>query len=166
MSISSPRPFFDTFEYTCALYKQCQIENQEQVISQWLTVCITGTNIVLPDYARAKYGHALRFLYEYRGSEATFKAYRVEIDRFLQRSWLIQYKSVLTLKRLDIEDFIEFCQKPPKRWINLKTVSRFITKEGCRIPNPEWRPFTATISKKAFQDGERPEKISFELSQQ
>lgn len=166
MSVSSPRPFFDTLEHTCTLYKRCQIENQEQVISQWLRVCLAETNIVLPDFALAEYSHALRFLYEYRGSEATFKAYRLEIDRFLQWSWLIQQKSILTLKRLDLEAFIEFCQKPPKRWINLKTVSRFITKEGCRVPNPEWRPFTATISKKAFQDGERPEKASFELSQQ
>lgn len=166
MSILQPRPFFDTFEKTCALYKQCQIESQEHVIRHWLNVCLTDTKIILPDYAITEYGYALRFLYEYRGSEATFKAYRLEIDRFMQWSWLIQHKSLLALKRLDIETFIEFCQKPPKRWINLKTVSRFITKEDNRVPNPEWRPFTVTISKKAFSDGERPEKASFELSQQ
>lgn len=166
MSIPYPRPFFDTLEQTCAFYKQCQIESQENVIRHWLNVCLDGTKIILPDYAIAEYGYALRFLYEYRGSEATFKAYRLEIDRFMQWSWLIQQKSLLALKRLDIEDFIEFCQKPPKRWINLKTVSRFRTKEGSRVPNSEWRPFTVTISKKAFQEGERPEKVSFELSQQ
>ena len=45
-------------------------------------------------------------------------------------------------------------------------VSRFTTKDGAPIPNPEWRPFIAKIPKKAFQDGERPTKASFELSQQ
>ena len=168
MSRNYPKPyaFVDTLEHTCALYKQCQTDNKETVIRNWLTRCLSHDTIELPSYAVAEYGYVLHFLYEYRGSTETFNAYRREIDRLVCWSWFVQQKSLLTLKRLDIEAFIEFCQKPPKRWINIKKVSRFITKEGERIPNSEWRPFTVTLSKKDFQDGERPEKTFFELSQQ
>ncbi len=163
---TTPRAFVDTLEHTCALYKQCQSENKEHVIRDWLNRCLSDDTRALPSYAIIEYGYVLHFLYEYRGSSETFNAYRREIDRLIYWSWFVQQKSLLALKRLDIEAFIEFCQKPPKRWINLKKVSRFITREGVRIPNPEWRPFTAIISKKAFQDGERADKASFELSQQ
>jgi len=166
----SPSPLFDTLEPLCDLYKRCQVENQEYVITEWLTICLSGTKATLSDEVAegivSEYGHALRFLYSYRGSFETFNAYRREIDRLLQWSWFVQKKPVLKLKRLDIEAFIEFCQKPPKRWIGSKMVARFITKDGEIIPNPEWRPFIVKISKKAFQDGERPNKTSFELSQQ
>ncbi len=162
----TPRPFFDTLEHTCALYKQCQIENKERIIRDWLKSCLAKDTLTLPPYAVTEYGYVLNFLYEYRGSTETFNAYRREIDRLMLWCWFVQEKSLLVLKRLDIEAFIEFCQKPPKKWISLKKVSRFITIEGYRVPNLEWRPFTVMISKKAFQDGERPTKDSFELSQQ
>lgn len=160
------RPLFDTLEHACNLYKQCQIEDQNKVIQTWLDICLQGLTISLPINVVQEYGHALRFLYNYRGSVETFNAYRREIDRLLQWSWFIQQKSIPELKRLDIEAFIEFCQKPPKRWIGSKMVARFITQNGEIRPNPQWRPFIVKISKKAFQDGERPEKASFELSQQ
>jgi site-specific recombinase XerD len=163
---TTPRAFVDTLEHTCALYKKCQAENKEIIIRDWLNRCLHTEKIPLPSCAVTEYGYVLHFLYEYRGSSETFNAYRREIDRLMYWSWFVQEKSLLALKRLDIEAFIEFCQKPPKRWINLKKVSRFITREGVRIPNPEWCPFTAIISKKAFQDGERPTKAVFELSQQ
>ena len=165
-SIVIPKPLFDTLEPLCVLYKRFQVENKEQILKDWLTICLSDSVNTLPDGAIQEYGHALRFLYSYRGSFETFNAYRREIDRLLQWSWFVHKKPVLTLKRLDIEHFLEFCQKPPKRWIGFKMVSRFTTKDGTPIPNPEWRPFIAKISKKAFQDGERPTKASFELSQQ
>jgi hypothetical protein len=85
------------------------------------------------------------FIYSYRGSLDTFNSYRREIERFIQWSWFVHKKPVLQLKRLDIEAFIEFCQTPPKRWIGVKTVSRFHEKAGQRIPNPQWRPFIAKM---------------------
>ncbi|MBY0282102.1 MAG: site-specific integrase [Alphaproteobacteria bacterium] len=165
-----PRPLFDTLEQVCDLYKRCQIDSQEHIIKEWLNLCLPNSKETLSNEIAtvvvAEYGHALRFLYSYRGSFETFNAYRREIDRFLQWSWFIQQKPILQLKRLDIEAFIEFCQKPPKRWIASKMVARFMTKDGATVPNPEWRPFIVKIPKKAFQDGERPNKASFELSQQ
>ncbi|MES2252271.1 MAG: site-specific integrase [Pseudomonadota bacterium] len=165
-SNAMPRPLFDTLEHTCELYKRNQIENSSITIKNWLDICLVGTTTALPSNARNEYVHALRFLYNYRGSLDTFNSYRREIDRLMQWSWFVQQKSILELKNLDIEEFVEFCQKPPKRWISLKTVSRFICEDGIRIPNPEWRPFVVKVSKKAFQDGKKPNKASFEKSQQ
>jgi site-specific recombinase XerD len=161
-----PYPFFDTLSHLCDLYKRCQNENPRKIILPWLTQCLRNDVSNLPDFAVKEYYYALTFLYNYRGSLDTFNAYRREIERLIQWSWFIHQRSILQLKRLDIEAFIEFCQQPPKRWIGIKTVSRFIDKAGERIANPNWRPFIAKISKKEFQDGKKAEKTDFELSQQ
>jgi site-specific recombinase XerD len=102
---------------------------------------------------KSDYKHALQFLYSYRGSSATFIAYRREIERLLHWSWHIANKSLKDINRTDIESFIEFCQNPPAEWIGVKNVARFIDKNGERVPNPNWRPFVATINKFAYRDG-------------
>lgn len=163
---NTPRPFIDTLEHTCDFYKKCQIGNKNKIIHEWMYSCLDGLDIDIPEYVFSEFSYVIHFLYEYRGSTDTFNAYRREIDRLMQWSWFVQKKSLFALRRLDIESFIEFCKAPPKRWINTKTVSRFSTVEGLRVPNPEWRPFTVTVSKKSFQDGDRPTKAMFELSQQ
>jgi len=109
--------------------------------------------------------HAIAFLKSYRGSEGTFNSYRREVERLLQWSLLIAKKPVKDLRREDIESFIHFCQNPPIHWIGTKKAPRFIEKDGRRIPNPEWRPFVATVKKSAFRQGQRPDKKKFELSQ-
>lgn len=119
----------------------------------------------LPANAAADYHHAYQFLYSYRGSLMTFNAYRREVERFLQWSWLIQHKSIKDLTRQDFEAFLEFCQNPPKTWIGTKHEDKFIEKEGLRFPNPEWRPFVATVSKKAFRDGKLPNIKTYSPSQ-
>ena len=100
------RPLFDTLEPLCALYKRFQAENQEQILKDWLIICLSDFVNTLPDGTIQEYGHALRFLYSYRGSFETFNAYRREIDRLLQWSWFVHQKPFLTLKRFDIEAFI------------------------------------------------------------
>jgi len=118
-------------------------------------------------YASHDFIKAIEFLKQYHGSQATFIAYRREIERLLQWSWLIAKKSVLVLKRIDIEDYIKFCQRPPKAWIALKQVaSRFITKNSERIPNPHWRPFTVQLSKVDAKQGVIPDKNKYSLSQE
>ena len=108
--------------------------------------------------------HATNFLYHYRGSLATFNAYRREVERLLQWSWLIQKKSLNKINRMDIESFIEFCQDPPKHWIGIKHVDRFLETNGVRTPNLAWRPFVASVSKKAFRDGKSPHVKNYSLS--
>ncbi len=161
---NNPHPLFDTLEYVQEQTKQCQLDNPEHIISLWLKQCFSGSEFKIADYAYKDYHHTLNFLYSYRGSQDTFNSYRRELERLIQWCWLIKDKSVLKLKRTDIEEFIEFCQKPDKKWVGIKTVARFIEDGGLRKPNPLWRPFIVKISKKSFQDGNRPEKIDFQLS--
>lgn len=108
--------------------------------------------------------HALSFLKCYKGSVGTFDSYRREVERLLQWCLHVSNKPIKNLKREDIEDFIRFCQKPPKSWIGVKKSPRFIEIEGLRVPNPEWRPFVATISKAAHRKGEEINIKKFELS--
>ena len=108
---------------------------------------------------------ALRFLKSYTGSQGTFNSYRREIERLIHWCVLISYKSLKTLKREDIENYLYFCQRPPKTWIGKTKPPRFIEKNGQRIPNPTWRPFTATVSKTARRNGDLPDKKDFDLSQ-
>lgn len=110
------------------------------------------------------YEHTLAFLKSYQGSQGTFNAYRREVERLLHWSWLIAKKSVIELRRADIEEYISFCQSPPIEWIGVKKAPRFILKDGIRIANPEWRPFVATISKAAHRKGLRPDTKDYELS--
>lgn len=119
----------------------------------------------LPTNAQTDYQHAYNFLYSYRGSLMTFNAYRREVERLLQWSWLVQKKAIKELTRHDFETFLEFCQNPPKTWIGTKHEDKFIDKDGLRVPNPNWRPYVATVSKKAFRDGKLPDIKAYSPSQ-
>lgn len=121
---------------------------------------------MLPDTRfQNDFNYALSFLKSYTGSQGTFNSYRRETERLLQWSWLIKNVTLNELKRDDIENYIHFCQKPPKSWISLKKVPRFIEKNGTRTPNEEWRPFVVTLSKSAIKDGHKPQIDQFKLSQ-
>lgn len=118
-------------------------------------------NVLHPqDYALAK-----SFLLSYRGSEATFNAYRREVERLLQWSWLMQKTSLLKLTRNDIEQYLEFCQSPPKLWIGTKNVARFIIRNGLSVTNSEWRPFVVSVSKAEFKNGVVPQVAQYSLSE-
>ena len=122
-------------------------------------------NFTPPLFAPYDLSFALDFLGQYENNNATFESYRREIERLIQWSWLIEKKSLLDLKRSDIETYIQFCLKPPHAWIGSKKVARFISHNGVRAPNPEWRPFVVTISKSAHKNGFQPEKDNYQLSQ-
>ena len=161
-----PVPVFDTLEEVVDQYKEVYAdENPHQIILQWLTHCFAETKIILPSFAVKDYQMALNFLYSYRGSADTFSSYRRDLERLLQWSWFIRNHSFLDHKREDIEAFIEFCLKPPKWWINSKTVARFQKRKGEKVPNPEWRPFEAHVSKKDHKLGLRPDKNKYQFSQ-
>lgn len=97
-----------------------------------------------PENALADYQFACEFLYSYRGSPDTFSTYRREIEHFLQWSWLIANKTLIEIKREDIESYVAFAQQPPKHWIGDKNVSRFVSQGGARVPNTQWRPYVST----------------------
>lgn len=122
-----------------------------------------GANISHP-YPQ-DYHQALDFISSYRGSEATFNAYRREIERLLQWSAHKICKSIADLSRQDIETYISFCQNPPNEWISTKKCDRFVLKDGQRIPNPDWRPFVVTLNKTATRSGHLPNIKEYSLSE-
>jgi len=46
-------------------------------------------------------------------------------------------------------------------WIGVKKAPRFLEKDGKRKPNPEWRPYVATVFKSAFKRGQAPSKKDY-----
>jgi len=161
-----PIPVFDTLEEVIDQYKTVYADDSpHQVIRQWLNHCFAGTKIILPSFAVKDYQMALNFLYSYRGSADTFGAYRRDLERLLQWSWFVRYQSFLEHKREDIEAFVEFCLKPPKRWISFKKVARFKKDHGEKVPNPEWRPFEAHVSKIDHKAGIEPDRNKYQFSQ-
>lgn len=106
---------------------------------------------------------ATEFLKSYHTSQGTFNSYRREIERLIHWCALIANKTLKDLKRQDIENFIHFCQKPPKTWIGKTKPPRFLIKDGIRIPNPIWRPFIVQLSKIERRQNKNLNK-NFELS--
>jgi site-specific recombinase XerD len=141
-----PKPLFDTLDKLDKSGSHIHIEN-------------------IPSNAQSDYLQAVGFLYSYRGSVMTFNAYRREIERIMQWSWYIQHKSLKELTKQDFEAFLEFCQAPPHAWIGNKHVERFIDQHAVRVPNPLWRPFVITVSKKAFRDGKIADIKDYTMSQ-
>ena len=92
--------------------------------------------------------YSSEFLFEYsKKSEATYNRFRNEIERFLLWSWLIAEKSVIDLKRVDIDEYIDFFWSPPSSWMATKIAARIKCEKGkCKL-NTKWRPFVAKISK-------------------
>lgn len=87
-----------------------------------------------------------QFLLSYKGSEATFNAYRREIERLLQWLFYVEQSDLKSIDRHHIESFIEFCRQPPTHWIGTKNCARFIRQGGFSQPNHQWRPFVLRSS--------------------
>ena len=98
----------------------------------------------LPSGFLQDYQEASEFIYSYRGSPDTFNTYRREVEHFLHWCFIIVNKTLNQIVREDIETYIEFTNQPPRSWIRQKNVSRFMNREGERVPNPEWRPYVST----------------------
>ncbi|SRR5579883_886831 len=144
-----PSPLFDTLENVQETY--------DSVIKHLQS--LTVPNI------ENEYKLCLEFLKSYGNSKDTFTAYRREVERLLQWAWLIAKKPLKAISRNEIRDYLQFVNDPPKTWIAIKTVNRFIMNEfSLRAPNPEWRPFVAKISKNARRHGKEPSKANYQLS--
>lgn len=139
MSIhKSPIPFFDTLDLMPNPYR-----------NRIASVDHLQLDEPLPD-AVEDYQYASEFLYSYRGSPDTFSTYRREIEHFLHWCWLVSHKSLRAVRREDIEEYVEFAQKPPKAWIGSKNVPRYVDINGQRHANADWRPYVqATESRQA-----------------
>lgn len=124
----APVPFFDTLETMANPYKH-RISSVRHLLDDE------------PSHAIDDYQYASEFLYSYRGSPDTFSTYRREIEHFLHWCWLVARKSLKSVRREDVEAYVEFAKNPPKAWIGEKNVPRYLEKGGERVPNPDWRPY-------------------------
>ncbi len=128
--IKPPAAFFDTLEEMPNPFKE-PLQSLDHLLSDYPADAITD------------YQHASEFIYSYRGSPDTFSTYRREIEHFLHWCWLVAKKSLHQIVRQDIEDYVEFAKAPPKSWIGQKNVTRYLNKDGHRIPNEQWRPYVS-----------------------
>lgn len=150
---TAPAPMFDNLQYLASPFKEVDIIQSRQKA------------LTPPKDSKEDLYHCLTFLQSYNGSQATFNSYRREVERLLQWSWFIQEKTLPELRRLDIEEYLEFCQRPPLAWIGTKQVARFKNSQGQRICNPDWRPFVSQITKVESQQGQMADNKDFKLSQ-
>ena len=150
-----PLPLFDTLEHMGPLPPNVLPDKIMENLSE------ESRQFALKDFQ-----HAYTFLWSYRGSQATFNAYRRDIERCLQWGWLVKQSSILKLSRADIEAYLDFCQSPPKRWMSLKQQPRYkVNVVGERVPNAAWRPFVVTVQKSLrVTQGVKPNKASYEAS--
>ena len=88
------------------------------------------------------------FLKSYsRKSEATYRGYRNEVERLLLWSWTVAQKSVISLKRPDLELYFDFVHSPPAHWVSMAVADRFKIIGGEALQNENWRPFVVKIAK-------------------
>ena len=120
--------------------------------------------IIDPVIAEQECRYCVEFLKSYAHSQDTFNAYRREVERFLQWAFLIQNKALKEITRNDVREYLDFVASPPLSWIATKTVDRFVTNElGERVPNSQWRPFVARLSKLAHSKGTTLKKAAYQL---
>lgn len=92
--------------------------------------------------------HTQSFLKSYsRKSEATFRGYRNEVERLLLWAWTVADKSVIQLKRPDLEAYFDFVHGPSASWVASSVQDRFKIIDGESRQNENWRPFAAKIAK-------------------
>ena len=101
----------------------------------------------IPD-AREDFLYTQSFLKSYsRKSEATFRGYRNEVERLLLWAWTIADKSVIQLKRPDLESYFDFVHSPPTAWVGDSVQDRFKSIGGECRQNKNWRPFAGKLAK-------------------
>lgn len=94
------------------------------------------------------FSYTQAFLKSYsRKSEATYRSYRNEVERLLLWTWTIEGKSVIALKRQNLESYFDFVHNPPAAWVANSVGDRFRQIGGESRQNKEWRPFVAKIAK-------------------
>ncbi|MAA72170.1 MAG: integrase [Bermanella sp.] len=143
---AAPQPIFDNIQYLPDGFKFGAKE---------IAPNLTGNQ-------QYDYFYGVRYMLSYKGSTATFNAYRREVERLIQWLWQIKGYSLIDVRREHIEEFMEFCISPPLNWIGNKNVARFKSKQGERVPNPDWCPFVSSTDKAS---GQRQDSKAYTPSQ-
>lgn len=125
----------------------------------------TGINDEFVEDACVDLKMAQEFIEQYKSNQATYNSYRREIEKLFQWLKKIARKSIADLKRQDLENYILFCQHPPKDWIATKKYPRQLLVEGEKRTNPNWRPFVVNLPKGAIKTGAVPIAEMYSLSE-
>jgi hypothetical protein len=143
----TPHPLFETY----ARFGQLNFSSLKEELP-----AIVGYLQEFPEQTQAFEGYrAVRsFLKSYSGNEATFNSYRTHVERLLLWTLLKARVPLLEMRRTHAEGFMEFCLAPDPAWVGPVVKSRF-NRIGARKKtatdtyalNPEWRPFSQTVSK-------------------
>lgn len=146
--LRAPQPLFDTFDCFHEL-NFLQLSNERPSVQLYLKS--------FEEHCRAvdSYLVVRSFLKSYAGNQSTFNSFRTHVERLLLWALIVAGKPLLELRRSDAEQFMEFCLNPPAAWVGPMVKSRF-TRIGGRkrlesdeyLVNPDWRPFSATVSKR------------------
>ena len=91
----SPKPIIDNIKYLENPFRQHHFSAKP-----FLSHVVENADLDLE--------FSLKFLYSYNGSSATFNSYRRELERILQWAWHVERRSIIDLKRENIEEFISF----------------------------------------------------------
>ena len=127
---SPPKPVFDSPDRMSNPYRSTiKPVSIESIVGE----CASG--------AAGDYQIGAEYIYTYRGSQQTFMQYRRVVELYLAWTWLIHGKPLGESHRQDVEQFLEFCMKPPESWVGKTRQARFVQDGGSRVPNPKWKPF-------------------------
>ncbi|SEQ75394.1 Site-specific recombinase XerD [Amphritea atlantica] len=130
-------PLFDSAKYFNQISRNAVFPDQSPAVEAF--VLSLGIEDALDDYRYTK-----DFLTSYsKKSQDTYDKFRGDSERLLLWSWLIKRKSVVALRRRDLEEYTDFVARPDSNWQADNTERRFLTVAGIRVPNERWRPFRA-----------------------
>ncbi|WP_371372172.1 tyrosine-type recombinase/integrase [Thalassotalea aquiviva] len=151
------QPLFDSHRHFQLLKRNQVFSDDTPTVKQFVESVSQTVADAFDDYKFTK-----EFLQSKgRRNEATYNLFRTETEKFLLWSWLINKKSIVQLKRRDLEAYIDFVHKPPHQWISDNVYRRFENRNGIRDVNPDWRPFTIKIPK-----AQRLDNIDFKKKKQ
>lgn len=107
-----------------------------------------------PRFAITDYKLSVQYLLSLTSAD-TFNSYRRDMERLHLWSWIVKQTSVLKLKPDDINQYMDFLEQPPEKWIGVvgtNNGARFKSVGGIRKPNTLWRPFVLTDQSDDFSD--------------
>ena len=129
-------PLFDSAKFFNQIPRNAAFPDQSPAVEEF----VLGLNIegVLDDYRYTK-----DFLTSYsKKSQDTYDKFRGDAERLLLWSWLIKHRSIVELRRRDLEEYTDFVAKPDLSWQADNTERRFLTINGMREPNRTLAPFS------------------------
>ena len=128
-------PLFDSAKHFNQIPRNVVFPDQAPAVEAFvLSVDVEGA---LDDYRYTK-----EFLCSYsKKSQDTYEKFRGDAERLLLWTWLIKKKSIVALRRRDLEEYTDFVASPDPHWQTETIERRFATVSGVRQPNTNWRPF-------------------------